>query len=124
MGSNTGLTSRRRKCKAVRLKRKVAMPPIVRRARTIVTLDIGTLELFWLSTTAVAWFVSVCFVNILKTSFILSVCDIPAGPVACGKDLSMLCLPPALASRAPGWTSSVLALCREFRHHCLGDDLC
>src|SRR3712207_5781801 len=85
MGSNTGLTSGRTKCKAAMFKRKSAIPTIARSARNIVTLDIVALDLLWLSTTAVAWFVSVPFVNILKTSFILSVCDIPAALGACGK---------------------------------------
>jgi len=49
MGSNTALTSGRRKCKAVKFRRKSTIPTIVRSARTIVTLDIVILELPWLS---------------------------------------------------------------------------
>src|SRR5918998_4057936 len=66
---------------------------------------------------------SVSSVDILQTSFISYVCDIPAGPVDCGKELSMAYLLPARAGRASRWTSSVLAMRWDFRPH-LGDDLC
>src|SRR5918995_1331539 len=55
MGSNTGLTSGRRKCKAVRS------------ARNIVTL----LEVPWLSIVVVGWFVSLCLVTITQRALLL-----------------------------------------------------
>src|SRR5215208_8197508 len=67
MGSNTGLTSGRRKCKTATFRRKSAIPTIVRSARTIGTLDIVILELPWLSIIVDAWFVSVSFVAITQT---------------------------------------------------------
>jgi hypothetical protein len=67
MGSNTGLTSKRRKCKTARFRRKTAIPTIVRSARTIVTLDIVILELPWLSIIVDDWFVSVRFAAITQT---------------------------------------------------------
>src|ERR671920_156687 len=67
MGSNTGLTSGRRKCKAATFRKKSAIPTIVRSARTIVTLDIVIVELSWLSIDVDAWLVSVSFVAITQT---------------------------------------------------------
>src|SRR5215211_5952539 len=67
MGSKTGLTSGRRKRKAVKFKRQTATPTIARSARTPVTLDIVILELPWLSIIVDAWFVSVGFVAITQT---------------------------------------------------------
>src|SRR3712207_3779107 len=67
MGSNTGLTSGRRKCQAVKFKRQTATPTIVRSARIIVTLDLVILELPWLSIIVDVWFVSVSFVAITQT---------------------------------------------------------
>src|SRR5918994_5062507 len=72
MGSNTGLTSGRRKCKAATFRRKSATPTIVRSARNIVTLDIVILELPWLSIIVDAWFVSVSFVAITQTPSLLA----------------------------------------------------
>src|SRR5215213_7161470 len=62
MGSNTRLTSGRRKCKAATFRRKSAIPTIARSARNMVTLDLR-----WLSIIVDAWFVSVGFVAITQT---------------------------------------------------------
>jgi len=67
MGSNMGLTSKRRKCKTATFRRKSTIPTIVRSARTIVSLDIFILELPLLSIVADAWLVSVSFVAITQT---------------------------------------------------------
>src|SRR5829696_4696133 len=67
MGSNTALTSGRRKCKTATFRRKSTILTIARSARTPVTLDIVILELPWLSIIVDDWFVSVSFVAITQT---------------------------------------------------------
>src|SRR5918998_2276607 len=66
--------------------------------------------------------VSVSFVNILQTSSISFVGDIPAETVTCGQDLSLLTSFRRL-HRASGRPSSVLAVRRILRPQ-IGDDPC
>ena len=101
-----------------------AMPTTARRTRANVPTDRITSVRFIVVARFIAILLfSVSSVDILQTSFIQCVCDIPAGPVACEKDLSMAYLFPARAASASRWTSSVLALRRDFRQR-IGDDLC